>query len=239
MFRKNKNNKSKPDFEMPESGSKRFFFLYKVNFFELVKLSLLFVLFSIPVVTIPASVTALNYVIAKIVNDRLYSVWSDFFKAFKSNFWRSILYGAIFTLFTLSLYWLWTYSEQESIASLAGFFLKFLDIFLLIILLNHAAYFHIIQAWIDLPFGIVFRNAFIIQFVEAKNTLKIFLVLFITLVLLWLLSPVSLMLIPFFSASIVYILSTFAMGPIQKHLVLNDSEQSEPVNPSGSEDSGN
>lgn len=238
MFRKNKNNKSKPDFVMPESGFKRFFFLYRVNFFELVKLSMLFVLFSVPVITIPASATALNYVVAKFVNDRLYSVWGDFFKAFKSNFWRSILYGVIFALFALSLYWVWTYSEQESIASLAGFFLKFLDIFLLIILLNHATYFHIIQAWIDLPFGIVFRNAFIIQFVEAKNTLKIFLILFISLVLLWLLSPFSLLLIPFFSASIVYILSTIAMGPIQKHLVLNDPEQSAAVNPSESEDSG-
>ena len=47
-----KSKKTKPDFSLPESGRKRTFILYTENFFELIKLSLIFILFSLPVFTV-------------------------------------------------------------------------------------------------------------------------------------------------------------------------------------------
>jgi uncharacterized membrane protein YesL len=221
-MRRSKRKVSKPDFVLPESTGRRFFFLLKENYFELLKLSLLFTLFCLPLVTIPAAVTALSYVVSKLVNDRLYFVWHDFFKSFKANFVRSTIYGLLWLAAAFILVQLWGFSNQQLSNDLINYFIKFFVIVLLILLLNHAAYFHPIQAWIDLPFASVLKNALIIQFVGAKSTLKMFIVLLLSIGLTFFLQPISLLVIPFLFSLIAFILCTFAMEPIQKYLVLKN-----------------
>lgn len=59
--------------------------------FYLMVTNFLWFLFSIPIVTIGASTTALHYVIGKIVRDDDISVLSDFWKSFKLNFKQSTI----------------------------------------------------------------------------------------------------------------------------------------------------
>lgn len=66
---------------------------------DLVVLNLLFILTSIPIVTIGASVTAMNAVLFKKREKRIDSVKSEYFKDFKENFKNSTIIWLIFLTF--------------------------------------------------------------------------------------------------------------------------------------------
>ncbi|HOW07145.1 MAG TPA: DUF624 domain-containing protein [Flexilinea sp.] len=228
-----KSRKTKPDFSLPQSGWKRTSILYTENFFELIKLSLIFILFSLPIFTVFASITAMNYVISKIINDRLVFIWDDFLKAFKSNFLRSTLYGILSSVIFVLLMLGWNISNQiTALPSLIQVILKVFYIFIGIVLILHTIYFYSIQAWIDLPFRSVLRNAILIQFVAYKTTLKIFLILIVVIPFIWIFRPITYFLIPFFSATIVFLINSYAMQPIQKYLIIKKPEEDPAFNDS-------
>ena len=228
-----KSRKTKPDFSLPQSGWKRTSILYTENFFELIKLSLIFILFSLPIFTVFASITAINYVISKIINDRLVFIWDDFLKAFKSNFLRSTLYGILSSVIFVLLMLGWNISNQiTALPSLFQMILKVFYIFIGIVLILHTVYFYSIQAWIDLPFRSVLRNAMLIQFVAYKTTLKIFLILIVVIPFIWIFRPITYFLIPFFSATIVFLINSYAMQPIQKYLIIKKPEEDPAFNDS-------
>ncbi|MFG6377938.1 MAG: YesL family protein [Lachnospiraceae bacterium] len=54
-------------------------------------LNILFLVTSIPVVTIGASATAMYTVLNKIIEERQFAFFGDYFKAFRDNFWQSTL----------------------------------------------------------------------------------------------------------------------------------------------------
>ena len=64
--------------------------------FDILWLSILCLLCCIPVITIGASVTALYYVMLKLVKDEETAVTRNFFKAFKENFLQSLPVTIIF-----------------------------------------------------------------------------------------------------------------------------------------------
>lgn len=229
-----RSKKTKPDFSLPQSGWKRTSILYTENFFELIKLSLIFFLFSLPIFTIFASITAMNYVISKIINDRLVFIWDDFLKAFKSNFLRSTLYGILSSVIFVLLILGWNISNQitATLPSLLLIILKVLYVFIGIALILHTVYFYSIQAWIDLPFRSVIRNAMLIQFVAYKTTLEIFLVLIVVIPFIWIFRPITYFLIPFFSATIVFLINSYTMQPIQKYLIIKKPEEDPAFNDS-------
>ena len=66
-------------------------------------LGLLWILFSLPLVTIGASTTALYYVATRRIADREGYITSDFWEAFKGNFVKSTLLWIGFSLFTFIL----------------------------------------------------------------------------------------------------------------------------------------
>ena len=65
---------------------------------SLIKLNFLFLLFSIPIITIPASFAALTNVSMKIARQQHVFVFSDFKESFKKNWKQSSLLGIIFLL---------------------------------------------------------------------------------------------------------------------------------------------
>ena len=59
--------------------------------FDLVILNLIFILFSIPVITMGASLCGMYYVSLKIVRGEDPYIWKNFFKAFRQNFKQGTL----------------------------------------------------------------------------------------------------------------------------------------------------
>lgn len=79
----------------PQKGAKRFFYLAYTHFAKLVGLNMLFLLFCIPVVTIPAALSGMNRVCILLVREGTTGVWGDFIKEFRDSFIKSLPLGIL------------------------------------------------------------------------------------------------------------------------------------------------
>ncbi len=77
----------------PEKGVRRYFFLLSIHFSKLCGLNLLFVLFSIPIITMPAALCGMNRVLILLVREGNCYLWDDFIKEFKASFFKSLPFG--------------------------------------------------------------------------------------------------------------------------------------------------
>lgn len=64
-------------------------------------LNILFLVTSIPIVTIGASATAMYTVLNKMIEERQFAFFGDYFKAFRDNFWQSTLMWLLTLLVTI------------------------------------------------------------------------------------------------------------------------------------------
>ena len=65
------------------------------EWWELIKLNLLFIAFSLPVVTLPAAYGAMVRISVEMIEDRTVYLWRDFWAAFRAGFIRTSLLGAV------------------------------------------------------------------------------------------------------------------------------------------------
>ncbi len=161
-------------------------FMEKLNFFShFVLLNLLWVLTSLPIITIGASTTALYYCTMKLDRNKDISVFSDYFSSFKDNFkvatkvWIILLIvGFILSIdfyFTSGITAPWIQAIFAGILFLISFFFLCTALYIFPIL----ARFHNTAKQ-------SFRYSFILSFKHIKQTL--FLVLFTILLLLFYIS---------------------------------------------------
>lgn len=80
------NNKVAQVRPVPEKGTRLLGFIITREFWNLIKLNVYFVFFSLPVVTMGAAYAAMNKVIYDMIYDIPVSLLSDFWDAFKRNF---------------------------------------------------------------------------------------------------------------------------------------------------------
>lgn len=73
---------------MPEGGIQRYALLLTTHFRTLVGLNLLFVLFSLPVITLPAALCAMNRVCMLLIRKGCCFLWQDFRQEFRRSFAR-------------------------------------------------------------------------------------------------------------------------------------------------------
>jgi len=71
------------------------------KFIDCVFVSLLWVVFSVPIITMGASTTALYYTVRKVIRYERSGVWKEFLSSFKLNFKQSTIVWAIVFLFYL------------------------------------------------------------------------------------------------------------------------------------------
>ena len=86
-----------------KKGFARYFEILWREFFPLLKLNLLFIISCLPIVTIPAALTAMNRITVTMVRDRNYFMLSDYWDAFKRDFFRSLLAGVLVLVLVLLL----------------------------------------------------------------------------------------------------------------------------------------
>lgn len=86
---------------MPEGGIRRYALLLTTHFWKLIGLNLLFVLFSLPIITMPAALCGMNRVCMLLIRNGHCFLWQDFIEEFKRSFVRSILPVVFFLFFDL------------------------------------------------------------------------------------------------------------------------------------------
>ena len=226
IFRfRDKPGKGVPEDAPPKTGLALFFDALFRNFFDFIKLSLLFTLFCLPVITIPAAMTALSKIAFLMSRDEHYFLWMDFRDAFKKEFVHSTilgwLYFAALGLTAASTYVSATQAENNVFLYVP---LVLASVAFILLLLTGFYIFPMLAA-IDLTPVQAAKNAFLLAILyQPYNILTLILVVVINYLLLNFL-PFSLILWPLFFFMFLCFLTTFCANAGISKYVLQQNEE--------------
>lgn len=147
--------------------------------FDIGWLSIIYVLFCLPIVTIGAATTSLYYVSAKVLRrDRSY-VWTEFWKSFKQNFVPATIMWVIFALIYGLLYVNINLVGITDTASKYGGYLAGAYIALGLIAFFVMSYVFCILSRFDMKVGKIIRFSLYMAFRHFLHTIIFFAILFV------------------------------------------------------------
>jgi len=205
--------------DSPKRGLALFFDVLRWNLWELIKLNLLFILFCIPIITIPAALTAMSRIISLMLRSMHYDLFSDFFGCFKREFLRSLIIGIVFSiLIAVSVSGIYFYDSAISSVVFSLILRAILSIIMVACII--AGFFAFPMTMMtDLPVKHILRNSFLLVAVMLPYnaaSLRI-------LDLLWFLAavflPYSLIIVLIILFSLSGLITTFcALSGINKYI---------------------
>lgn len=155
--------------EPPRSGPKRVGYII-VNYpGKLIAANLLFLLCSVPVITIPAALSALNCYIGRIFRIGYGAEYSDFLKEYRHGLVRYLPHGILaggvgfYAYYLLSLANNFPQGGQREIVTGIGAGVAIIAALLF-------AYVFVLTSMVDLPFRHIFKNAAILILLEWKRS---------------------------------------------------------------------
>ena len=201
------------------------------EFWELIKLNLLFMLTCLGVVTIPAAITARNAITVTMYRDKNHFLWRDYWKAFKTDFWRALLggavYGVLLALFLIAAYFYYQLTQQ-----MGGFFIvpMVLAIFMFLVAYISAVYFFRMLPTVDLKLWPLFKNSVMLFFLNFPRNLLALLVLAIFAFVGFGLLPYSaVMLVGVHFSLLSLSLSFITYGAVEKYVIVSDDDGEAPI----------
>lgn len=256
FFRKNY-SKPGPGISKNAPQKKRFFLFWDIfgrKFGKIVQVNLLFIMFSIPIVTIGPATAAYTYVLRNFAREEHAFVWWDFIDAFKSNFKQSFVAGLIDIVVTVLFgYDLLFYISNKSPMTAGRYFLLAFSITAFLIYVFARFHLYTIMVTFDLKLKYIYKDAFIFAVVGLKNNIcaliaevatlgvfvgALFLMAFVTsngnvfqiLLMLWIL--VVLLILPAF----MQLIAIFATYPTIVKYMMPKTEEPEPEDNDGISD---
>lgn len=212
-------NREGPDTPAPSGGVAGFVYQLVTYFWKLATLNVWFLLASVPVVTLPAALTAMNRVCVKLIRDRNVLAWEEFRDEFKASLKKSILLGLIFAVWGFAAYYLLSlgltnWDNPFGVAFMAAGVVA--GAFMLLL----AAYAFVLLAALDLPLRHILGNARALLFLGRRWTLGVFAVLLGVGVLLWLFPLVTVIaLLAGGIALVQYAICAFVNEPMQTWII--------------------
>lgn len=181
-------NRIPPEGSTDKQGMELFFSILFQNLKELFSLNLLFIVFSLPLITLPAALTAMSSVTLKMAREEVFSFREDFIGVFKQSFRKSIALGLPAGLIlTASFYLIPFYREALKVSSLFYLPLVLVVLTTLFIFLVGMYAFPMLAA-VDLPWQQILRNAGILAVARLPYNAAAFM----GAAFLWLLALVAL-----------------------------------------------
>ena len=203
-----------PDPDQERTGTKLFFYRLWCHFGQLTSANLLCLLFSVPVITIPAAYAALCRITGMLVRNEPVSVWEDFFGAFRSNFKSSILVGfatmsaPVLAFYVIPFYR--TYAQQNPVFLLPLGIVVLATVFQIMM----SFYAYPMLSSLDMTAGTVIRNSALLTLVKLPQNLLTLLILSVIWVAVVLLLPLSLIVVVFLLFSIVSLVTVTRVWPV-------------------------
>ncbi|MBQ1316587.1 MAG: DUF624 domain-containing protein [Lachnospiraceae bacterium] len=197
--------------------------LLKEDLFLLVKMNLLFLAVSWPVVTIPAALTAMMKISTERARDREVFLFRDFMAYFRASFLTSLRTGLLFgALFLLASYVHWAYGTAQSSSGLLIGILRGISLVQMAVVYVMSCYVWVIEAVADLPFFEVVKRSFQLMLVYVRESFLCLLIGFGFFALELLLFPYSLSFFFLFGVSLwSHLVAWIAFPPVEKHIPLN------------------
>jgi uncharacterized membrane protein YesL len=210
---------------IPEKGYRRFFFILGTHFWKWISLNLLFLLFSIPIITIPAALCGLNRALMKLYREGNCFIWSEFIKEFRANIWKALPFGLIGAVVLFSSYYFLSLSISISpnhidiVTAAIGLLLLFFAVLFL-------SYVFAFLPTLDLKNKQIARNAFVILITEWKTNLAILGSVVACALFTAVLFPYSLFFLLFFTISFQqYMICVAINTPMQARIIGPYEEQ--------------
>ncbi|XME01483.1 DUF624 domain-containing protein [Lachnospiraceae bacterium C1.1] len=173
--------------EPPRSGLPRIAYLLINYTGRIVAVNMLFLLCSIPLITAPAALMALNRYLIKMYRDGYAFDMEDYFKEFKSELFRALPLGLISLSLTFYGYYLASLALNYA-GSEISMILTVIGSAFIINGLLFSAYAFVMGAMLDLNLAGIIRNSFLFILIEWRSNVKIALTyivfLFLTLTFL-------------------------------------------------------
>lgn len=187
-------DKEGPGTPAPQSGAPRYLYLMKTYFWQFVWLTWVFLISCIPVVTIPAAITAMNRVLLKVVREGNVLFWAEykteFCRSFAKSLWAAVVFGGLM----LASYYFLSLGLTNG-QSFLGMLFFCTGLCVLILQTLWGNYTFVLLAALDLPLIYILKNAWCLVFLGRKWSLAVLItsVLWGTILLLGI--PFSLLLV--------------------------------------------
>lgn len=200
----------------PKTGFALFFDILSLQFWQLIKLNLLFVVCCIPVVTIGPACAGMTYALLRFVRrEPDADVWYDFRRGFREN-WKAglgcgIAMAAIFGV-------LGTMMVQCMLRGMT--ILAAVPLALTLIAGVSAVYLFPMLVSVDLPVRATVNNAFLLGMICVKRSLPVFVLAFVLVLAEALFFPLTVPIVLFIGAVLPCFITTFvAWGGIRQHIL--------------------
>lgn len=206
--------------EPQKEGLSLFFELFITRFWDMLKLNVLFILYSIPIVTIGPAFGAITSVTIAMIQRKHVYIFSDFHKAFKSNWKQSLICGlinliALFLLYS-SIFFYFNLTQNNPLIYVVLFFtIVITTLFCFAIL-----YMYPLITTVSLSIKDIYKNSILLGIICLKNTLLAAFACSIVLAINILFFPLSLLLCFFLTFSFLsFIVSFAAWSGIKKYVI--------------------
>ena len=206
--------------EPEKKGISLFFYLLLNKFWDILKLNMVFILYSIPIITIAPAFGAMTSITMSMVQNKHVFIFSDFHEAFKLNWKQSLACGIINTimLVLLSTSILFYFKLSQNNTNL--YIILFLCIFITMLFLLASLYIYPLISAVSLSLKDILKNSFLLSIVCFKNTLIGALACGIILGLNIFFFPLTVPLFLFLTFSLLSFISSFTTwGGIKKYII--------------------
>ena len=198
----------------------KFFEIFGRKFWKLIQLNLLFILFSLPLVTFGPAMAAMTHVMRQFVLEKPCFIFQEFFTAFKKNFKQSVCIGIFDVIavvsITISLYGL-LFSENLP----EGYFALLCVVigFGAVLLMMHF-YIYLEIVALNLNIRAILKNALLLVFLGVKRNFIALIINLAIVTLIALFLPFSIFVVVFFPLAWMCFATVFICYPvIQKYIV--------------------
>lgn len=158
---------------VPREGLRRLLVVSGTYFWKLVGANLLFVLFSLPLVTLPAALCALNRVCLLIYRQGSCFLWLDFRQEFLRSFRRSLLPAALFGALVFAGYFFMSLGAANGIYPVWCMVFWSLGIISSAAGLGWGAYFFVLVPLLDQKNPAVLKNAALLCMIRPSRMLSV------------------------------------------------------------------
>lgn len=169
----NRSNREGHGRPLPEIGAGRAVTLFFTYFWQLVWANMLFVLFSLPVITMPAALCALNRVCILIYRNGHCFLWTEFWKEFRSSFLRSLLPGLLFGVLLFVGYFFMSLAAANAHFPVWCLIFWFVGIVAAVAGACWGAYFFALVPLLDGKNPVVLKNAYLLCFLRPGSALLV------------------------------------------------------------------
>lgn len=202
-------------------GWKHLFVTLWREVYTLIKANLCFLLFCLPVVTIPAALTALHGICVDAVRGEKCRVMRTFLKTIRHQFFQSWgVFGILGVLEFVSAYGAWFYFRQGNpVTGVLGLFMTAVAVIVLLMI----PYSFCMLARVDLTLKKVLKNAFLLVFLNLKFSIcaGVLCLALLVVQLLWWLYLIPLILLIGLALT-AYIGTYFSLFGLQKYVLTEE-----------------